>query len=82
MERPKTSNVNISNGNIKYPIGKSIFAVNLLLKLLLLPLLMLTSKLYKILSFLTKKSSFWKPFLTKRRRHLDDVSAAETIVKC
>ena len=28
-----TSNVSISNGNIKYPIVKSIFAVNLLLKL-------------------------------------------------
>ena len=28
-----TSNVSISNGNIKYPIGKSIFAVNLPLKL-------------------------------------------------
>ena len=28
MERLKTS---ISNGNIKYPIGKSVFAVNLLL---------------------------------------------------
>ena len=28
-----TSNVSISNGNIKCPIGKSIFAVNLLLKL-------------------------------------------------
>ena len=27
------SNVNISNGNVKYPSGKSIFAVNLLLKL-------------------------------------------------
>ena len=33
MERLKTSNVSISNGNIKYPIGKSIFAVNLPLKL-------------------------------------------------
>ena len=29
----KTSNVSISNGNVKYPSGKSIFAVNLLLKL-------------------------------------------------
>ena len=33
MERLQTSNVSISNGNIKYPIGKSIFAVNLPLKL-------------------------------------------------
>ena len=33
MERLWTSNVSISNGNIKYPIGKSIFAVNLPLKL-------------------------------------------------
>ena len=32
MERLKTSNVSISNGNIKCPIGKSIFAVNLPLK--------------------------------------------------
>ena len=34
MERLQTSNVSISNGSIKYPIGKSIFAVNLPLKLL------------------------------------------------
>ena len=34
MERLLTSNVNISNGNIKCPIRKSIFAVNLTLKLL------------------------------------------------
>ena len=33
MERLKTSDVSISDGNIKYPIEKSIFAVNLLLKL-------------------------------------------------
>ena len=33
MERLLTSNVSIRNGNIKYPIGKSIFAVNLSLKL-------------------------------------------------
>ena len=33
MERLQTSNVSISNGNIKYLIGKSIFAVNLPLKL-------------------------------------------------
>ena len=33
MERLKTSTVSINNGNIKYPIGKSIFAVNLPLKL-------------------------------------------------
>ena len=33
MERLKTSNVSISNGYIKYPIGKSIFADNLPLKL-------------------------------------------------
>ena len=33
MERLLTSNVSISNGNIKYPIGKSIVAVNLPLKL-------------------------------------------------
>ena len=33
MERLWTSNVSISNGNIKYPSGKSIFAVNLPLKL-------------------------------------------------
>ena len=33
MERLKTSNVSISNGDIKYPIEKSIFAVNLPLKL-------------------------------------------------
>ena len=32
MERLMTSNVSISNGNIKYPTGKSIFAVNLPLK--------------------------------------------------
>ena len=32
-ERLLTSNVSIRNGNIKYPIGKSIFAVNLPLKL-------------------------------------------------
>ena len=32
MEWLQTSNVSISNGNIKYPIGKSIFAVNLPLK--------------------------------------------------
>ena len=29
----ETFNVSISNGNIKYPIGKSVFAVNLSLKL-------------------------------------------------
>ena len=34
MERLQTSNVcSISNGNIKYPIGKSIFAVKFSLKL-------------------------------------------------
>ena len=33
MERLKTYNVSNSNGTIKYPIRKSIFAVNLLLKL-------------------------------------------------
>ena len=33
MERLKTSNDSVSNGNLKYAIGKSIFAVNLLLKL-------------------------------------------------
>ena len=33
MERLQTSNVSISNGNIKCPIGKSIFVVNLPLKL-------------------------------------------------
>ena len=33
MERLKTSNVSVSNGNLKYPIGKSIFSVNLPLKL-------------------------------------------------
>ena len=32
MERPKTFNASISDGNIKYPIGKSIYAVNLPLK--------------------------------------------------
>ena len=32
MERLYTSNVSISNGNMKYPVGKSIFAVNLPLK--------------------------------------------------
>ena len=32
MERLKTSNACISNGNMKYPIGKSIFAVNFPLK--------------------------------------------------
>ena len=34
MEGLLTSNVSISNANIKCPIGKSIFAVNLTLKLL------------------------------------------------
>ena len=29
MERLETSNLSISNYNIKYPIGKSIFSVNL-----------------------------------------------------
>ena len=33
METLLTSNVSINNGNIKYPIGKPIFAVNLPLKL-------------------------------------------------
>ena len=33
VERLCTSNVSISNGNIKYPVGKSVFAVNLPLKL-------------------------------------------------
>ena len=33
MERLQTSNVSISNGRIKYPIEKSIFAVNLPFKL-------------------------------------------------
>ena len=33
MERLTTINVSISNGNIKCPIGKSIFALNLPLKL-------------------------------------------------
>ena len=33
MERFETSNVRISNANINYPSGKSIFAVNLPLKL-------------------------------------------------
>ena len=33
MERLETSNVSIRNGNIKCPIRKSIFAVNLPLKL-------------------------------------------------
>ena len=34
MERLLTSNVSVSNGSIKCPIGKPIFAVNLPLKLL------------------------------------------------
>ena len=34
MERLKISNVSISNSNIKFPIGKSSFAVNLPLKLI------------------------------------------------
>ena len=33
METLYTFNVSINNDNIKYPIGKSIFAVNLPLKL-------------------------------------------------
>ena len=33
MERLKTSNVSISNGNMKYPIEKAFFAVNFPLKL-------------------------------------------------
>ena len=33
MERVKTFNVSVSNGNLKVPIGKPIFAVNLPLKL-------------------------------------------------
>ena len=33
MERLSTTNVSISHGNIKHPIGKSIFAVNLPFKL-------------------------------------------------
>ena len=33
MDGLETSNVSISNGNIKCPIGKAIFAVNLPLKL-------------------------------------------------
>ena len=33
MERLTTSNISIRNSKIKYPIGKSIFAVNLPLKL-------------------------------------------------
>ena len=33
MERLSTPNVSIGNGNIKYPIGKSILAVTLPLKL-------------------------------------------------
>ena len=33
MERLQTSNISISNSNIKYPIGKSNFEVNLPLKL-------------------------------------------------
>ena len=33
MERLKTSKVSASNGNLKYPMGKSIFAANLPLKL-------------------------------------------------
>ena len=33
MERLYTSDVNISNVNIKYPVGTSIFAINLTLKL-------------------------------------------------
>ena len=35
MERLSTSNVSVSNGNLKYPIEKSIFAVNSPLKLFL-----------------------------------------------
>ena len=33
MERFLTYNVSVSNGNLQYPIGKSIFAVSLALKL-------------------------------------------------
>ena len=33
MEKLLTFNVYVSNGNIKYPIGKTIFAVNLSLKI-------------------------------------------------
>ena len=33
MERLQTSNISISNGNVKYLSGKSIFAVHLPLKL-------------------------------------------------
>ena len=79
MERLQTSYDTVSNGNIKCPIEKSIFAVNLLLKLfratianadtgILLSIHLntylfnmlakfnqiLRSKMYQILSFLTK----------------------------
>ena len=46
-----TSNVSISNDNLKYQTGKSIFAVNLPLKLIALLMLTLESKAFPYIPF-------------------------------
>ena len=48
QKRLQTSDVSISNGNIKCPMRKSIFAVNLPLRLFVLPLLMLILKVLSL----------------------------------
>ena len=89
-------NVSIGNGKLKYPIGKSIFTVNLPLKLSpstvanadiwsLKSLHTLFDKfldhmLVKILSFLTKNRVFKKHFWQSVDAVLEDVRVAETIV--
>ena len=106
MERLQTSNVGISNLDIKYLIGRSIFTVNLPLKLSpaavanadigsLKSLHTLFAKYldHMLVKFeqtcmvqttqnfeLFDKKTFFKPFLTKSERHLENISVAETTV--
>ena len=73
MERLLTSNVSISNGNMKYPIRKSIFAANLPVKLF--PATVANADIGSLKSLHT--------FLRKCLFHmLVKFFVAKTIVKC
>ena len=51
MERLQSSIVSVSYGNQKYPIGKSIFAVNLLFKLFRAAVVTALKSLHTLLSY-------------------------------
>ena len=68
MERLYTSNVSISNGKIKCPIGKSIFAVNLPLKLFRATVANADIGSLKSLHTFLKKCLYHMPVKSERNR--------------